>query len=80
MARGLDAMNDVCYQDVRFMLAAPQAGIALAPEGGAHQSIGTPLIGMAQPGLSSFEPAFVDALAVILRAAQAGSPGAPLPV
>jgi pyruvate dehydrogenase E1 component len=67
MARALDAMNDVCCQDVRFMLAAPQPGIALAPEGGAHQSIGTPLIGMAQPGLSSFEPAFVDALAVILR-------------
>ena len=41
-------------------------GITLAPEGGAHQSIGTPLIGMAQDGLAAFEPAFVDELAVIL--------------
>ena len=41
--------------------------MTLAPEGGAHQSIGTPLIGLAQDGLASFEPAFVDELAVILR-------------
>ena len=39
----------------------------LSPEGGAHQSIAQPLIGMAQDGLASFEPAFVDELAVILR-------------
>ena len=32
------------------------------PEGGAHQSISTPLIGMAQDGLASFEPAFLDEL------------------
>ena len=67
IARGLDAMNYACYQDARFILAATPSGITLAPEGGAHQSIGTPLIGMAQPGLSSFEPAFVDELAIILR-------------
>ena len=36
------------------------------PEGGAHQSIAEPLIGMAQDGLAAFEPAFVDELAVIL--------------
>jgi pyruvate dehydrogenase E1 component len=39
----------------------------LAPEGGAHQSIGTPLIGMAQDGLAAFEPAFADELAVIME-------------
>lgn len=49
------------------MVAATPSGISLAPEGGAHQSIGTPLIGMAKPGLASFEPAFVDELAVIMR-------------
>jgi pyruvate dehydrogenase E1 component len=65
--RGLDAMNYACYQDARFMLAATPSGITLAPEGGAHQSISTPLIGMAQDGLASFEPAFVDELAVIMR-------------
>ena len=65
--RGLDALNYACYQDARFILAATPSGVSLAPEGGAHQSIATPLIGLAQDGLASFEPAFVDELAVILR-------------
>ncbi|HYP58003.1 MAG TPA: transketolase, partial [Beijerinckia sp.] len=65
--RGLDALNYACYQDARFILIATPSGITLAPEGGAHQSIATPLIGMAQDGLASFEPAFVDELAVIMR-------------
>ncbi len=67
IARGLDALNYACYQDSRFMVVATPAGITLAPEGGAHQSIATPLIGMAQDGLASFEPAFVDELAVMMR-------------
>ena len=66
IARGLDALNYACYQNARFILVATPSGITLAPEGGAHQSIGTPLIGMAQDGLASFEPAFVDELAQIL--------------
>lgn len=65
--RGLDALNYACYQDARFLLAATPSGVTLAPEGGAHQSIATPLIGMAQDGLASFEPAFVDELAVMMR-------------
>jgi pyruvate dehydrogenase E1 component len=64
--RGLDALNYACYQDARFMVAATPAGITLAPEGGAHQSIKTPLIGIGQAGLASFEPAFVDELAAIM--------------
>jgi pyruvate dehydrogenase E1 component len=64
--RGLDALNYACYQDARFILAATPSGITLAPEGGAHQSIATPLIGLAQDGLAAFEPAFVDELAIIL--------------
>jgi pyruvate dehydrogenase E1 component len=66
IARGLDALNYACYQDARFILVATPSGITLAPEGGAHQSIGTPLIGLAQDGLAAFEPAFVDELAVVL--------------
>ena len=66
IARGLDAMNYACYQDARFMLAGTPSGISLAPEGGAHQSIGTPLIGISQPGLLSFEPAFADELSIIM--------------
>ncbi len=67
IARGLDALNYACYQDARFILVATPSGITLAGEGGAHQSIAEPLIGMAQDGLASFEPAYVDELAVILR-------------
>lgn len=66
IARGLDALNYACYQDARFMVVATPAGITLAPEGGAHQSISTPLIGMGQPGLTSFEPAYADELAEIM--------------
>jgi pyruvate dehydrogenase E1 component len=65
--RGLDALNYACYQNARFLLAATPSGITLAPEGGAHQSIHTPLIGMAQPGLSYFEPSYADELAEIMR-------------
>jgi pyruvate dehydrogenase E1 component len=67
IARGLDALNYACYQDARFIVVATPSGITLAGEGGAHQSIAEPLIGLAQDGLASFEPAFVDELAVILR-------------
>jgi pyruvate dehydrogenase E1 component len=66
IARGLDALNYACYQDARFLLVATPSGLTLAPEGGAHQSIGTPLIGMAQPGLDSYEPAFADETAVLM--------------
>jgi pyruvate dehydrogenase E1 component len=67
ISRGLDALNYACYQDARFLLVATPSGLTLAPEGGAHQSIGTPLIGMSQPGLASYEPAFADEVAVLLR-------------
>jgi pyruvate dehydrogenase E1 component len=67
IARGLDALNYACYQDARFILVATPSGITLAGEGGAHQSIAEPLIGIAQDGLAAFEPAYVDELAVILR-------------
>ncbi|MFO0958864.1 MAG: hypothetical protein U0800_15790 [Isosphaeraceae bacterium] len=66
ICRGLDALNYACYQDARFLLVATPSGISLAPEGGAHQSVSTPLIGLGQPGLTAFEPAFVDELATIL--------------
>ena len=66
IARGLDALNYACYQDARFMVVATPSGITLAPEGGAHQSVSTPLIGLGQPGLTSYEPAFADELALIM--------------
>jgi pyruvate dehydrogenase E1 component len=65
--RGLDALNYACYQDARFVLVATPSGVSLAPEGGAHQSISTPLIGMGQDGLAAFEPAYGDELAAIME-------------
>jgi pyruvate dehydrogenase E1 component len=67
IARGLDALNYGCYQDARFLLVATPSGLTLGPEGGAHQSINSPLIGMGQPGLTYWEPAFVDELALTMR-------------
>ena len=65
--RGLDALNYACYQDARFMVVATPAGVSLAPEGGAHQSVATPMIGMGQPGLAYFEPTYADELHAIMR-------------
>ncbi len=67
IARGLDVLNYACYQDARFLLVATPSGVTLGPEGGAHQSINTPLIGMGQPGLTAFEPAFADELAAMMH-------------
>ncbi|MDP9588700.1 UNVERIFIED_ORG: pyruvate dehydrogenase complex dehydrogenase (E1) component [Shinella zoogloeoides] len=49
------------------MIVGTPSGVTLAPEGGAHQSITTPLIGMSQDGLAAFKPAFADELAVIME-------------
>jgi len=65
--RGLDALIYGCYQDARFMLVSTPSGITLSPEGGQHQSVNTPLLGMAADRLVSYEPAHVDELAVLLR-------------
>lgn len=65
--RAADQLNYACYQDARFLLVATPSGVTLAPEGGAHQSIATPLVGMAQDGLCYFEPAYIDELAVMMR-------------
>ena len=67
IARGLDALNYGCYQDARFLLVGTPSGLTLAGEGGAHQSINTPLIGMGQPNLLSYEPAFADEVALMMR-------------
>lgn len=65
--RGLDALNYACYQDAHILIVGTPSGVTLAPEGGAHQSIGTPLTGLLQDGLAAFEPGFADELAVIME-------------
>ncbi|WP_327753062.1 transketolase (plasmid) [Sphingobium sp. SJ10-10] len=67
IARGLDALNYGCYQDARFLLVGTPSGLTLGAEGGAHQSINTPLIGMGQPDLDYFELAFADEVALMMR-------------
>jgi len=67
ICRGLDALNYGCYQDSRFIVVGTPSGVTLAPEGGAHQSFNTQLIGMAQDNLLSFEPAYSDELACIMQ-------------
>ena len=69
--RGLDALIYACYQDARFLLVSTPSGISLAPEGGQHQSVNTPLIGMALDRLVAYEPSYVDELAILLRHALA---------
>ncbi len=64
--RGLDALFYGCYQDARFLLVSTPSGITLAPEGGQHQSIYTPLIGIGQDRLAFYEPAHVDELCHLL--------------
>lgn len=67
ISRGLDALNYGCYQDARFLLVGTPSGITLAGEGGAHQSVNTPLIGMGQPNLAYYEPAYADEVALLMR-------------
>jgi pyruvate dehydrogenase E1 component len=64
--RGLDCLFYGCYQDSRFLLVSTPSGITLAPEGGQHQSVFTPLIGIGHDRLDFFEPAYVDELSAIL--------------
>lgn len=67
VSRGLDALNYACYQDARFLLVGTPSGLTLGAEGGAHQSINTPLIGMGQPNLDYYEPAYADEVALLMR-------------
>jgi pyruvate dehydrogenase E1 component len=58
VARGLDALYHALYSGARFVVVATPSGVSLSPEGGAHQSVITPPIGIALPDLVYFEPAF----------------------
>ena len=62
VARGLDALNYATYVGAKFLFAGTPSGLTLSREGGAHQSIYTPLVGMGMPGLIYFEPAYAAEL------------------
>jgi pyruvate dehydrogenase E1 component len=81
VARGLDALYHALYAGGRFIVAATPSGVSLSPEGGAHQSVITPGIGVALPGITYFDPAFarevewilMDALQALARRDEGGS-------
>jgi pyruvate dehydrogenase E1 component len=66
VARGLDALIYGVYAGAKFIFAGTPSGITLSREGGAHQSIFTPLVGMGLPNLIYFEPAYGWELECIL--------------
>jgi pyruvate dehydrogenase E1 component len=66
VARGLDALIYGVYAGSKFIFAGTPSGITLSHEGGAHQSILTPLVGMGMPNLIYFEPAYGWELECIL--------------
>ncbi len=67
--RGLDAFIHGLYSHAKFVVAGTPAGVTLSPEGGAHQSTVTPLLGIGLPNLVSYEPAFAREVEWILLAA-----------
>ena len=58
VARALEPWSYGIYAGGQSILVGTPAGVTLATEGGAHQSIKTPSIGLEQPGCISYEPAF----------------------
>jgi pyruvate dehydrogenase E1 component len=67
--RALEPWSYGIYAGGQSILVGTPSGVTLAPEGGAHQSIKTPSIGLEQPGCTSYEPAFaIDAEWTLLAA------------
>lgn len=75
--RALEPWAFGTYAGGQSVLVGTPSGVSLASEGGAHQSIKTPSIGIEQPGCTSYEPAFAIDVEWCLLAglAQLGKPG-----
>ncbi|WP_445397272.1 transketolase-like TK C-terminal-containing protein [Streptomyces sp. LE64] len=56
--RALEPWSFGIYAGGQSILVGTPSGVTLAPEGGAHQSITTPSLGIEQPGCTTYEPAF----------------------
>ncbi|MFG3438742.1 pyruvate dehydrogenase [Nonomuraea sp. NPDC047897] len=76
VGRALEPWSYGMYAGGRSILVGTPSGVTLAPEGGAHQSVITPSIGMEQPGCVTYEPAFaIDTEWVLLAGlARLGEP------
>tara|TARA_A100001037_G_C15154389_1_gene643208 strand:+ start:61070 stop:63436 length:2367 start_codon:yes stop_codon:yes gene_type:complete len=64
--RGLDAFFQGIYSGAKFIVVGTPSGISLSPEGGAHQSIITPSIGIELPEVDFYEPCFAQELEWII--------------
>ncbi len=64
--RALEGIVYSTYSGSRFVLVGTPSGISLSREGGAHQSVSTPGIGIETPGLEYAEPAFARELEWLL--------------
>ena len=80
--RALEPWSFGIYAGGQSILVGTPSGVTLAAEGGAHQSIKTPSIGLEQPGCTSYEPAFaVEVEWILLHClSRLGRPGRPLVV
>jgi pyruvate dehydrogenase E1 component len=58
VARALEPWSFGMYAGGQSILVGTPSGVTLGPEGGAHQSVTTPSIGIEQPGCVAWEPAF----------------------
>jgi pyruvate dehydrogenase E1 component len=56
--RALEPWSFGMYSGAQSILIGTPSGVTLAPEGGAHQSITTPSVGLEQPRCIAWEPAF----------------------
>jgi pyruvate dehydrogenase E1 component len=75
--RALEPWSFGIYAGGQSILVGTPSGVSLAPEGGAHQSITTPSIGMEQPGCVTYEPAFAldTEWCLLASLARLGRPG-----
>jgi pyruvate dehydrogenase E1 component len=62
VGRALEPWSFGMYAGGQSILVGTPSGVTLAPEGGAHQSIITPSIGLEQPRCVAWEPAFAQDL------------------
>jgi pyruvate dehydrogenase E1 component len=75
--RALEPWSFGIYSGAQSILVGTPSGVTLAPEGGAHQSIVTPSVGLEQPRCVAWEPAFGQDLewALLDALGRLGQPG-----
>lgn len=66
IVRGLDPLVYGVYQESKFIAVATPSGVSLSPEGGSHQGMLSPSIGMELPNIRYYEPTFARELEWIL--------------